>query len=544
MNKDSSEEVFNDVEIQVKKKSTFGIIKDFLWFMGPAVLISVGYVDPGNWESDISGGTYYGYKLLWVLVLSNALAIVLQTLSARLGLVTGMDLAQSCRVYYHPVVRYILWILAEVAIIATDLAEVLGTAIGLKILFGLPMIWGVLLTGLDTLAFLVLEKLGYRFMEFFVLGLMAIISGCFVLEMVFSSPPIGEVIKGSLIPSLPPGSLSVATAILGATIMPHNLYLHSGIIISRRKHTKEETQRNCWFALLDGLLSLNVAMFVNGSILVLAAVAFYEKDVKPNEDELIESSYHLLNGIFGQLFGSAPQIMFGIALLCAGQSSTITGTIAGQIVMEGFIDIRLKPWIRRLITRSMAIVPAIGVLLWSSWKDAGSTSGASGGMLLLWSQVVLSVQLPFAVIPLIRITSHRVMGDFKTRWYAQIVGWISVLAVIVLNVCLLVQSMQDLGWYTRDAIWLWIVTVILSVIILAFILYICFCELKERDDMTPASIKRLQHKLYNLWFINCLMKKDKKKKPEADIIIISENQSENSGSTETTQLLSGSARSR
>lgn len=510
VDKSDSDDSFSDVEAQVKKRSRFAIIKDFLWFMGPAVLISVGYVDPGNWESDISGGTYYGYKLLWVLVLSNFLAIILQTLSARLGLVTGLDLAQACRMYYHPGVSFTLWILAEVAIIATDLAEVLGTAIGLKVLFGLPMIWGVLITGLDTLAFLVLEKFGHRFMEIVVFGLMAIISGCFVLEMIFSKPDIVEVISGSLVPRLPPGSLQVATAILGATIMPHNLYLHSGIIISRRSEKKEQTQRNCWFALLDGLLSLNVAMFVNGSILVLAAAAFYGKTVKPDEDELITSAYQLLNGLFGK--GKAPQIMFGIALLCAGQSSTITGTIAGQIVMEGFIDIRLKPWIRRLITRTMAIVPAVAVLLYPYIKTGKL---GSGGALLLWSQIVLSIQLPFAIIPLIRITSHPIMGDFKTRWYAQIVAWVAVLIVIALNVWLLVDAMHSLGWYTADRLWLWIISIIIGMIILVFVLYICFCQLVERKQTKLKVIERFEKKiLKKFWFLKYLLKADESEKQD------------------------------
>jgi manganese transport protein len=389
------------------------------------------------------------------------LAIVLQTLSARLGLVTGKDLAQQCSNFYPRYVAWFLWFLAELAIAATDLAEVLGTAIGLNLLFGLPMIWGVLLTACDTLLFLVCEQFGHRFMEWFILLLMSIISVCFIVEMFIAKPVFRDVIKG-IIPTLPAGSLPVATGILGATIMPHNLYLHSGLILTRKSSDVTLTRRYCKFALLDGLLSLNLALFVNAAILIVASASFYGK----REITAIQQAYTMLKS----LFGNGASIVFGTALLLAGQSSTITGTLAGQMVMEGFLKFRMRPWLRRMITRAIAIVPAAVVIL-----IFGDYTGSS---LLLWSQVVLSIQLPFAIIPLIRITSHKEMGEFQNHWTIQIVGWVCVLLVIGLNIWLIVASVQ--GFFTSASILLIVFSIIGALLFVAALLFIMFCRIEPK----------------------------------------------------------------
>mmetsp|Transcript_11286 Transcript_11286/g.16683 ORF Transcript_11286/g.16683 Transcript_11286/m.16683 type:complete len:566 (+) Transcript_11286:4390-6087(+) len=483
----SIQEIVDEESGTPKKVGVFGRIKHFLSFLGPAILISVGYVDPGNWETDIQGGYIYEYKLLWVLVLSNVLAIVLQTLCARLGLVTGYDLAQQCRRYYHPTVSFVLWVLAEVAIIATDLAEVLGTAIGLKLLFNIPMVWGVIITGADTLVFLVFELLGHRFMEIFVLLLMGIISGCFIVEMIYSKPDFGKLLLGSIIPQLPPGSLPIATGILGATIMPHNLYLHSGIILSRRSKDKTETWWNNLWAFLDGFIHLNLAMFINASILIVAANAFFNnKDIHLDDTAIIEDSYRLLNNVLGPI----SQLAFGVALLCAGQSSTLTGTIAGQLVMEGFVNVRIRPWIRRFFTRCMAIIPAVIALLISDRNAANAGTDTNAGGLLLWSQIVLSVQLPFAIIPLIRLTSHKLMGKFKNPWYVQILSWIVVFIVIILNVWLVFDSFNSLGFFDDpDQWWIWAISFVIAVITIAFTVYISLVPLHLHEYKTPRWLR-------------------------------------------------------
>jgi len=461
--KSSSEysiDIHNDSLVDHSKDSYYTQFKQFLAFLGPAVLISVGYVDPGNWATDIEGGSRFGYALIWVLVMSNLIAIVLQTLSARLGLVTGKDLSQQCSNYFPFSVSCVLWFLAELAIAATDLAEVLGTAIGLNLLFGLPMIWGVVFTAFDTFIFLALQQFGHRVMESFILFLMSIICICFIVEVFIAKPVAKDVVKG-LWPSLPPGSLSVATGILGATIMPHNLYLHSGLILTRRSNDKVLTRRYNWFALFDGLLSLNLALLVNASILIVSASAFYGK----REITVIQQAYVMLQSMFGK----GASIVFGLALVLAGQSSTITGTIAGQMVMEGFLKFKMRAWIRRMITRGVAIIPAAIVIL--IWGDL------TGSSLLMWSQVVLSVQLPFAMVPLIRITSHKSMGEFANTWATWAVGWICVLVVVGLNVWLIVDSIQ--GMLTNMAVK--VITIIFSVIFGLIFLFVVFCRIEPKE---------------------------------------------------------------
>lgn len=436
-------------------------VVQFIKFLGPAVLISVGYIDPGNWATDIQGGSTYGYSLIWVLIVSNMLAIVLQTLAARLGLVTGKSLAQQCANFYPKPVVYILWALAELAIAATDLAEVLGTAIGLNLCFGIPLLWGCCITAFDTLLLLVFQRFGHRFMEMIIFMLMSSICICFIIEVFIAKPdPIG--IAMGIIPTLPAGSLATATGILGATIMPHNIYLHSGLMTSRKSTNLTITKRRCFFALLDAVMSLNVALFINAAILVVAAASFYG-NMELND---IRQAAVLLSSLFGR----SASIIFGIALLFAGQSSTITGTIAGEIVMNGFLKLKLKPWLRRLVTRSIAILPAVGVIL--IFGEASTSS------LLIWSQVILSIQLPFAMIPLIRITSNDEMGRFKNNIIITIVGWFCVLFVIALNVWLVIDQMNEnlvgASWY------LWVLSITFVVLFFAFILYVTFIRITPK----------------------------------------------------------------
>eukprot|EP01080_Neovahlkampfia_damariscottae_P004294 gene4294-7650_t len=450
---------------------------DFIKFVGPGVLISVGYIDPGNWATDIEGGSVYEYKLIWVLFFSNTIAILLQTLSGiffiilniqkqgLLGLVTGKDLAQQCRNFYPSYFTWILWALAEFAIAATDMAEVLGTAIGLKILFGLPLVWGAIITVLDTLALLVIQNFGHRFIEILVVFLMTAISGCFLFEMIVTKPSFVGIMKGLVIPQLPPGSLTIATGILGATIMPHNIYLHSGIVVNRSSQNKNRTFWNCLYAFFDGILSLNLAFLINASILITAA-AFHNREDKPKS---IESAYVLLESVFGR----AASVVFGVALLLSGQSSTITGTMAGSIVMEGFIQISITPWIRRLITRCIAIIPATIILIIVG--DSGATQ------LLIWSQIVLSIQLPFAMVPLIRITSHKYMGEFQNYIFVRILGWICVFIVGGLNVWLIV----DIAMQSADNlnILVWIGVGILSLIWFGLLAFCIFCPISPKDGV-------------------------------------------------------------
>ncbi len=409
-------------------------------FAGPAYLVSVGYMDPGNWATDLEGGARFGYQLLWVLVLSNLMAILLQTLSARLGIVSGRDLAQACRESYPRPVSLALWALCEVAIAACDLAEVLGAAIGLNLLFGLPLLWGVLLTAADTLLLLWLTRFGIRVMETVILAFVTIIGGCFLLEIVLARPDFGEV-AGGLIPRLNGQSLYVAIAMLGATVMPHNLYLHSSLVQTRAIGSSVSAKRSaCKFNLVDSVVALNGALLVNAAILILAGATFYKQGLVVTE---IQQAHQMLAPLLGTTLASAA---FAIALLCSGQSSTITGTMAGQIVMEGFLNFRVRPWLRRLITRLVAIVPAVLTI-----HFAGEQATYQ---LLILSQVVLSLQLPFAVIPLVQFTGDRArMGEFASPVWVRVLAWVAAGLIVTLNASLAGRTLSSLmkgdEWWQR-----------------------------------------------------------------------------------------------
>ena len=412
----SLEEVHGSVPIPPASRNP---LKRLFAFLGPAYLVSVGYMDPGNWATDLEGGARFGYALIWVLLMSNMMAVLLQTLAARLGLVTGHDLAQACRQEYSPRVNAVLWLLAEVAIAATDLAEVLGTIIALKLLFGLPLLQGCVITAFDTFLLLWLQKLGMRKMEAAIVVLVATIGGCFTIQIFQAKPDFAGVLQGFR-PTLPPGSLFVAIGILGATVMPHNLYLHSALVQSRRIGPDIASKLTaCRYNLFDTTVALNAAFFVNAAILVLSAAVFHRRGVEVTS---IEQAHELLPTFLG---GFAP-ILFGIALLCAGQSSTLTGTLAGQIVMEGYLHLRIEPWLRRLVTRLVALVPAVLVI--------SIVGDSSTQHLLILSQVILSLQLSFAVIPLIHFTSNKKnMGVFATPWWGQALAWLTAVIIVALN---------------------------------------------------------------------------------------------------------------
>jgi manganese transport protein len=407
-------------------------------FAGPAYLISVGYMDPGNWATDLTGGSEFGYTLLWVLVMSNGMAILLQALCARLGIVTGRDLAQACREAYPRGVNVALWMLCEIAIVACDMAEVLGAAIALNLLFHIPLLVAVAITSLDTLLVLWLQKLGIRYLEAFILCLIGVIAVCFAAEIFMAHPDWGGV-AGGLLPRLNGKSLYVAVAMLGATVMPHNLYLHSALVQTRRIGKGEADMRSaCKYNLIDTFVALNGAMFINGAILILAAAVFFthHKDVVE-----ISDAYLLLAPLLTAVIASK---LFGIALFCSGQSSTLTGTMAGQIIMEGFLNIRIQPWLRRLVTRLLAIVPAF-VVIW--------ISGNSGTMkLLILSQVVLNLQLPFAIVPLLHFTNDKQrMGPFASGFWLKAGGWATAIVVVGLNLWLGGQTIRD--WAADSGEW-------------------------------------------------------------------------------------------
>ncbi|HCT30211.1 MAG TPA: iron/manganese transporter [Bacteroidales bacterium] len=424
----SLEEVNKTINTQHKG----GFFRKLLAFAGPAYLVSVGYMDPGNWATDIAGGSQFGYKLIWVLLMSNIMAVLLQSLSARLGIVRGRDLAQASRESYSPFINFVLYILAEIAIAACDLAEVLGMAIGLQLLFGLPLLWGVCLTLLDTFLLLFLINRGMRKMEAFILVLVATIGVAFLIEMIFAKPDIGELVTG-FIPSLPnSAALYIAIGIIGATVMPHNLYLHSSLVQTRKFGRSESKIREAIkFNFIDSVVALNLAFFVNAAILVLAATTFYKAGMF-NVTE-IKDAHRFLEPLLGTHW--AP-MLFAVALIAAGQSSTLTGTLAGQIVMEGYLNLRIQPWIRRIITRLIAIIPAVLTILLLG-------EGATGKLLIL-SQVVLSLQLGFAVIPLIHFVSDKkTMGVFTIGIVTKFFAWIIAGIIVILNAKLVVEVISD-----------------------------------------------------------------------------------------------------
>jgi len=398
-------------------------------FAGPGYLVAVGYMDPGNWATDLGGGSQFGYQLLSAVLISSLMAIFLQALSARLGIATGRDLAQACREHYSPRTSAVLWVICEIAIAACDLAEVLGSAVALKLLFGLPLLPGVLLTGLDVLLVLALQGRGFRVLESLVITLICTIAACFAYEIFFARPLWIEAARG-FVPSMEilknREMLYLAIGILGATVMPHNLYLHSSIVQTRAfTETPAGKKEAIRFATLDSTLALGLSLFINAAILVLGAAAFHQRGMTTVAD--ISQAYQLLTPVLG---ASLASVLFAAALLCSGQNSTLTGTLAGQIVMEGFLHWRIQPWLRRLITRSLAIIPAAVVI--------GVMGEGHVTSLLILSQVVLSFQLPFAVVPLIRFTSDRSkMGEFVNGPITTIFGWFMAAAIVVLNAALL-----------------------------------------------------------------------------------------------------------
>ena len=400
--------------------------RKMLAFSGPGYLVAVGYMDPGNWATDLAGGSAFGYRLLSVILISNLMAILLQSLCAKLGIVTGRDLAQACRDHYSKPVSIVLWLLCEVAICACDLAEVIGSAIALNLLFKIPLVWGVCITALDVLAVMYLQNKGFRYIEALVVTLILTIGGCFLAEIIFSQPNVTEVL-GGFVPRFEiiknTDMLYVAIGILGATVMPHNLYLHSSIVQTRKYEQNAAGKTEAIkFATLDSTVALMFALFINAAILVVAAATFHTRG--HHDVAEIQDAYKLLSPMLSVPVASA---LFAIALLASGQNSTLTGTLAGQIVMEGFLNIRLRPWLRRLITRLIAIVPA--VLCTALYGESGTAK------LLVLSQVILSMQLSFAVIPLVMFTSDRAkMGEFVSPLWVKILAWLTAGIIVLLNV--------------------------------------------------------------------------------------------------------------
>ena len=442
-------------------------------FLGPAYLVSVGYMDPGNWATDIEGGARFGYTLIWVLLMSNLMAVLLQTLSARLGMVTGHDLAQACRREYPRFVTLALWVLAEVAIAATDLAEVLGTIIGLKLLFRLPLLWGCAITALDTFLFLALQRYGVRKMEAFILTLVATIGGCFLIEIVLSKPEWTSVFAG-FVPRLDASALFVAIGIIGATVMPHNLYLHSALVQSRSvSNTFTGKNEACRFNLIDSVVALNAAFFVNAAILITAAACFYSRGIAVTE---IQQAHALLDSLMGE---SLAPVAFAVALVAAGQSSTITGTIAGQIVMEGFLNLRMVPWLRRLVTRLVALGPAVVVI---------AISGSEGIYeLLVLSQVVLSLQLPFAIVPLVHFTADaRKMGSFANPRWVTAAAWLVAAVVTALNASLVWGKIAE--WLEGGAVWPWFAVVPVVAALSGLLIYMIVMPMVRPRGAWDASI--------------------------------------------------------
>jgi len=412
-------------------------LRKLIAFAGPGFLVAVGYMDPGNWATDLAGGSKYNYALLSVIMISNLMAILLQALSLKLGIATGRDLAQACRDHYSRPVSLALWMICELAISACDLAEIIGSAIALNLLFGIPLLVGVCITALDVLVVLFLQNKGFRYIEALVMTLIAVVGGCFAWEIIVSRPNLVGIAKG-FIPAAKivsdPGMLYIAIGILGATVMPHNLYLHSSIVQTRRYDLNSAGKREAIrFATIDSTVALMFALFINAAILIVAAATFYTRG--RNDVAEIQDAYKLLSPLLGVTGAST---LFALALLASGQNSTLTGTLAGQIVMEGFLDLRLRPWLRRLITRGIAIVPAILVTVISGEK--GTTN------LLVLSQVVLSLQLSFAVFPLVMFTSDKLkMGEFVNSPAVKYLAWSVAIIIGLLNGWLLVQTFR--GWF-------------------------------------------------------------------------------------------------
>jgi manganese transport protein len=462
--------------------------KKMLAFIGPAYLVSVGYMDPGNWATDIAGGSAFGYRLIWVLLASNLIALLLQSLSARLGIVRGLDLAQASKITYPPFVNYCLYILAQLAIIACDLAEIIGMAIGLQLLFDLPLIWGVSLTITDTLLMLFLMNKGMRKLEGFIVSMIFIVGLSFLIEMFIVTPDIKEVAKGFIPSNLSGSALYIAIGIIGATVMPHNLYLHSSLVQTRQiTRTDDGIKTAIKFNFFDTVIALNLAFFVNAAILILAASAFHKNGYF--EIAEIQDAYKLLENIFGKI---APTL-FAVALIAAGQSSTITGTLAGQIIMEGHINLRIEPWLRRLLTRILAIVPAVFTILYFGEQGLGD--------LIILSQVVLSLQLGFAVIPLIHFTSDRKkMGKFAISLKIKIMAWLCAMIIVALNAKLVFEELS--GWINTSsttAFWMYVLVIPCIIGTALLLLYVFLRPLlfkhKDAAAYVPHGIASAIHNL-------------------------------------------------
>lgn len=475
----SLSEVHQSIDTTGKSTSKW---RRILAFFGPAYLVSVGYMDPGNWATDLAGGSKFGYTLLWVLVMSNIMALLLQSLSARLGIVRGRDLAQANRETYPAPVNFVLYILAEIAIAATDLAEVLGMAIGIQLLTGMPLMWGVSLTVLDTFLLLLLQRYGIRKMEAFIIALVAIVGTSFLIQLLLAKPDVAEVVTG-FVPSLPDETaLYIAIGIIGATVMPHNLYLHSALVQTRKiKKTeagiKQAIKINFW----DTTIALNLAFFVNAAILILAATVFYKAGHTEIAD--LHEAHRMLEPLLG---GKLAPILFAVALIAAGQSSTVTGTLAGQIVMEGYLRLRINPWLRRLLTRLVAIVPAL-IVIWISGEE-------KIGHLLVFSQVLLSLQLGFAVIPLIHFVSDKqTMGQFAIRWHVKVAAWLIATVLVYLNIRMVYSEASSFirenqnGWIDALIILIGLIFVALLVVTIIYP-FLSRYRLKGSARMHPTQV--------------------------------------------------------
>lgn len=471
-----------EVHRSVTTQNKTSVFRKILAFFGPAYLISVGYMDPGNWATDIAGGSQFGYTLIWVLLMSNFMALLLQSLSARLGIVTQRDLAQASRETYSPFINYILYFLAEIAIAACDLAEVLGMAIGINLLFGIPLIQGVLITVLDTFLLLFLINKGIRKMEAFIIVLVAIIGFSFIFELFFAQPEMGKVLYG-LLPSIPnSAALYIAIGIIGATVMPHNLYLHSSLVQTRNfDRSAAGIKQALKYNFIDSAIALNLAFFVNAAILILAAATFYKNGLFQVAE--IQDAYQFLQPLLGTKW--AP-ILFAVALIAAGQSSTITGTLAGQIVMEGYLNLRIQPWVRRITTRLIAIIPAVTVIMIFG-------EGITGKLLIL-SQVILSLQLGFAIIPLIHFVSDKTkMKGFHISKTTQIASWTVATIIILLNAKLVFDEIKDWLETSENPVLLWFTVVPVAIGFLILLLYIVL-----KPFITKAKTDIQNHSPHNL----------------------------------------------
>lgn len=501
----SLEEVNQSVSTQNKKT----VFKKILAFFGPAYLVSVGYMDPGNWATDIAGGSQFGYALLWILLMSNLMALLLQSLSARLGIVTQRDLAQASRETYSKFINYILYILAEIAIAACDLAEVLGMAIGINLLFNIPLIDAVIITVLDTFLLLFLINKGIRKMEAFIIVLVLIIGLSFVFEMFFAQPEMGKVLYG-LIPSIPnEQALYIAIGIIGATVMPHNLYLHSSLVQTRKFSRSEAGIKQALkYNFIDSAIALNLAFFVNAAILILAAATFYKNGM--HEVAEIQDAYRFLQPLLGTKWAS---ILFAVALIAAGQSSTVTGTLAGQIVMEGYLNLRIQPWVRRIITRLIAIVPAVVIILIYGESVTGK--------LLVLSQVVLSLQLGFAIIPLIHFVSDKSkMKGYHIGKVTQVAAWLIAIIIVSLNAKLVYSEIQ--GWLetSENPIILWLTVVPLA---LGFLFLLLYIVIKPFFSKTKLNIENHSPHDMNLKFVETAVQDNKNIAITVDFSFADEN---------------------